>query len=93
MITLRVYIAGHCPVSAYSIELAREVAATFPQLAVNVIEVDGPDLDRHHICDEVLFTPGYFLNGRPIAWGNPARDDLFGLLSQIIADDGAGDAL
>lgn len=81
---LRVYVASHCPLSAYSIELAREVRVAFPQLHVQVIDVEQTGREKPALPDEVLFTPGYFLDGRPLCWGNPTREELFRLVSAAL---------
>ena len=77
---LHIYIAGHCPVSAYALELATDVRKAFPHIGVRVMDVDEPATE---LLDDVLFTPGYFLDGRSIHWGNPTRETLFDVLRQI----------
>jgi hypothetical protein len=81
MSSLCVYIAAHCPVSVHSIQLAREAAAAFPDVDVRVIDVDQLELSAP-TPDDVLFTPGYFLDGRPVCWGNPYRWELFQWLQE-----------
>jgi len=76
---LPIYIAGHCPVSAYALELAAEVRHAFPHIHVSISDVDEP---AAAVSEEVLLTPGYFLNGNPIHWGNPTRETLFQVLRQ-----------
>lgn len=81
---LSVYIAGHCPASRYSRELAQAVADVFPELYVEVIDVDEPaELPPGGI--DVLFTPGYFLNGRLVAYGNPRPQELERAVRQALA--------
>ena len=82
--TLHIYIAGHCPVSTYSIELAREVKLAFPQLSVNVIDLEQPGTRDLPLPEDLAFTPGYFLDGRPIYWGNPRREELFRTLERAM---------
>ena len=77
---LRVYVAGHCPTFAHSAELAREAAATFPDIDVRIVEVDRADQATLPASGEAPLTPSYYLNGRPISWGNPDRDALFRIL-------------
>lgn len=74
---LHIYVAGHCPVSAYSLELAADVRGAFPHVNVAVVDVEQIEAA---LPDDVLFTPSYFLNGQPIHWGNPTRESLFGML-------------
>lgn len=92
MCTLRVYVARHCPASGYSVDLARQAAAMFPQVKVLVIDVDDLDWGSEGEREAVLFTPGYFLDGRPIFWGNPPVEELFGRLSSAVGDSAPGDA-
>ena len=80
MMHLRVYIAGHCPVSAYSMELAAEARQAFPRMEVSIVDIEQSEGEAP---DEVLFTPGYFLNGRPVHWGNPTRETLYQILRQM----------
>ncbi len=82
MFSLRVYVASHCPASIYSLELAGQVAALFPQAEITITDVDDPQWGDEEERQAVLFTPGYFLNGRPIYWGNPPRDELLFRLRQ-----------
>jgi len=86
MFSLRVYIARHCPASIYSIELVRRVARSFPQADVRIVDVDDAQAVSEQERQAVLFTPGYFLNGRPIFWGNPPWEDL---LRRLCQNDGA----
>ena len=88
MSSLRVYIAAHCPISVYSVQLASEAAAAFPDIEVRVIDVDQPGWKGAGTPDDVLFTPGYFLNGRPICWGNPYREELFRWLQEAAQSAG-----
>jgi len=85
--SLLVYIAGHCPASRYSRELAMEMADAFPELDVTVIDVDAPAAQPPKGAD-VLFTPGYFLNGRLVAYGNPRREELERVVRQALAGEG-----
>lgn len=85
--TLSVYIASHCPTSRYSRELAKEMADAFPELEVEVIDVDAPAALPPGGA-EVLFTPGYFLNGRLVAYGNPRREELERAVRQTLAGGG-----
>jgi len=94
MVLLTIYIAKHCPVSRYSVTLAREVAQAFPEVDVRVIDIDEWSGAGHGSQrDGVLFTPGYFLDGRLISWGNPRRNELFALLARALDNDAAGESL
>ncbi len=81
---LSVYIAGHCPTSRYSRELAQAIANIFPELYVEVIDMDEPTALPPRGMD-VLFTPGYFLNGRLVAYGNPRQQELERVVRQALA--------
>lgn len=82
--TLSVYIAGHCPASRYSRDIAQAMAEAFPGLHVEVIDVDQPAALPPRGVD-VLFTPGYFLNGRLVSYGNPRREELEQAVRQALA--------
>jgi hypothetical protein len=88
MIHLRIYIAGHCPVSVYSLELAADVRRAFPHIEVSVVDIEQSDGDAP---DDVLFTPGYFLNGRPVHWGNPTRERLYQVLREMKQESTKGE--
>lgn len=83
-VTLSVYIAGHCPASRYSREMALAMAEAFPDLYVEVIDVDQPATLRSG-GEDVLFTPGYFLNGRLFSYGNPRQEELERAVRQALA--------
>ncbi|MGQ9517939.1 MAG: hypothetical protein ACUVT1_11795 [Anaerolineae bacterium] len=74
-VTLSVYIAGHCPASRYSQEMALAIAEAFPELYVEVIDVDQPAA-RLSGREDILLTPGYFINGRLFSYGNPSWEEL-----------------
>ena len=94
MVLLSIYIAKHCPVSHYSVALARDVADAFPEVDVRVIDVDDKaESGGGKLRDHVLFTPGYFLDGRLISWGNPRRNDLFALVARALDRNAERDSL
>lgn len=89
---LHIYIAGHCPVSVYAMELADDVQHAFPHVRVCVVDVEGPAQGTvQKPAGDLLFTPGYFLDGVPIHWGNPTREKLFHVLRQKTHESGQGE--
>jgi hypothetical protein len=92
MTILQVYIARHCPASVYALDLAQQAAVTFPQAEVSVIDVDDPAWRGAPEREAILFTPAFVLDGRPIFWGNPRREELFQRLRGALAAPATGEA-
>ncbi len=48
-----------------------EIAPEFPQLKVELVDIDGPKRPQN-----IFAVPTYVLDGRIISLGNPYRDEL-----------------
>ncbi len=84
MVSLQIYVAEHCQNCRYSIELASEAEMAFPEVHIEIIDLDQPNVDQP---TSVFATPTFLLNGN-VAWlGNPGRHELFDRLSVALADD------
>lgn len=66
---LKIYIAENCWGCDEAREIAAQIAAAYPPLSVQVIDLNGADVDKP---DEVFATPTYMLNGRVVSLGNPS---------------------
>ena len=70
---LRIYISEHCWGCQEAREMAVHLRQTFPELAVDLIDLDKRDVQKP---DEVFATPTYVLNGRVVSLGNPRPETL-----------------
>jgi hypothetical protein len=73
----RHYVASHCLNCDEALRLACVVARLFPQLEVDVIDLDEPPTDG----TDVFAVPTYVLNGRVCFLGNPSEQELCDLLA------------
>ena len=71
MVKLQVYIREDCWTCAESRRIVAEIAPQFPQLAVELVDVEAPNRPQN-----VFAVPTYVLDGRVISLGNPYRDEL-----------------
>jgi len=74
---LQIYVASHCLNCDEALRLACVVARLFPQLEVDVIDLDEPPTDG----TDVFAVPTYVLNGRVCFLGNPSEQELCDLLA------------
>jgi hypothetical protein len=68
-----IYIAEHCPVCTYAIEVASMIRHEFPTVDVQLIRLDEPNIV---IPDSVFATPTYLLNGQRWSLGNPSPETV-----------------
>jgi hypothetical protein len=70
---LRVYVAEDCPTSDIALGLVEKVRAIYPDLPVQVIDVDAPEAP---VPDDIFGTPIYTWNNRVLFLGNPSEATL-----------------
>ena len=75
---LEVYVSSECPNCGEAVRLAEEAAARYPNIVVQLIDLD--ELDGGPPPDPVVAVPTYVLNGRVISLGNPDAEQLFARL-------------
>jgi len=80
--TLRIYIAKHCPSCEEAMRLAQELKSRYVKLNLELIDLD---MEGSKNLDDVFSVPTYVLDGRTFALGNPAPDELFSRLAQVLA--------
>ncbi len=80
---LQVYVASHCPMCDEAERLARTVAGQFPQLIVEVIDLDRAVTPP----SEIFAVPTYVLNRRVCFLGNPEPEELCALLRNLLDDE------
>ena len=71
MVKLQVYIREDCWTCAESHRIVAEIAPQFPQLSVELVDIETPNRPQN-----VFAVPTYVLDGRIISLGNPYRDEL-----------------
>jgi len=71
-VRLDVVVAPDCRDCDEARTVASEIAVRFPDLRVNLIELDG----RHPPPERVVATPTYLLDGAVVSLGNPRLADL-----------------
>ena len=71
MVKLQVYVREDCWTCAESRRIVAEIEPQFPQLAVELIDMERPNRPNN-----VFAVPTYVLDGRIISLGNPYRDEL-----------------
>ena len=65
---LQVFIEAGCQVCERALRLAQEVDGQYPELVVQVIDVNEPAARRR---DDVFAVPTFVLNGQVFSLGNP----------------------
>lgn len=76
---LEVYVASYCYGCDEARALAGVIADRFPDLHVDVVDLDDPESERP---SAVFAVPTYLLDGELLWLGNPRREDA----TQRIAD-------
>ncbi len=84
--TLRIYIARHCPSCEEALRLAEEVKGRYAKLNLELIDLE---MEGSKNFDDVFSVPTYVLDGKTLALGNPAPDELFSRLAQALARSGS----
>jgi alkyl hydroperoxide reductase subunit AhpF len=75
---LEVYVSSECPNCGEAVRLAEEAAQRYPNVEVQVIDLE--QLDGNPPPDPVVAVPTYLLNGRVVSLGNPYPEELFARL-------------
>jgi hypothetical protein len=70
---LRIFVREECSGCGEARRIAAWVEQDFPQLRVELIDVDDP---QALVPDAVFATPTYMLNGHVISLGNPSPDQV-----------------
>ena len=70
---LRIYVSDRCWGCDQARQIATQMQRIYPKLTVDVIDVNGADVERP---EEVFAVPTYLLNGRVVSLGNPKPESL-----------------
>lgn len=76
-----IYVAEHCRVCQYSLEVARRIEADFPHVTLRVVDIART---TEPLPEAVFATPTYLLNGRLWSLGNPSPEDVEERLTVIV---------
>ena len=79
MVRLHVYIRDDCWTCAESHRIVADIAPQFPQLSVELIDIDQDDPPGN-----VFAVPTYILDGRIISLGNPYREELRKIIESVL---------
>lgn len=70
---LKIFVTEHCSGCVEARRIAAEVAQNYPQLGVEVIDLNAPEV----VVPETVFaTPTYMLNNRIVSLGNPSPAEV-----------------
>ena len=84
---LQVVVASHCANCEEALMLARAASDRFPQIEVEVVNLEAPDAPRV----DVVAVPAYLLDGRVVSLGNPSRGRLFRTVAERLGKgEGSG---
>ncbi len=81
-LTLRIYVAQHCPSCDEAKRLAGEVRKRFTGVNLEVIDLG---VKGNHNLDDVFSVPTFVLDGRTFSIGNPTPAELFTRLTEALA--------
>ena len=80
-LSLKVYVADWCPGCEEAREMARMMSALFPNLQVQIIDIDEPATE---IPASVFAIPTYLLNGELLWLGNPRREEAIARIHSLL---------
>lgn len=80
-VSVEIYIAGHCHICDYTLEVAEVIRQEYPQVKLHIIDLMDP---AKVIPPEVFATPTYLLNGSVWSLGNPSIEDMRTRLSHAL---------
>jgi hypothetical protein len=81
LVTLDIYVVSGCANCSYAAQVARAIAAVYPQVHVQVWDM----AQTVAIPEAVFAAPTYVLNGRVVSLGNPDEETLGQWLEQALA--------
>ncbi len=85
-VTLQVYVKQGCETCERARKIADQVDAEFPNLAVEVVDVDAAGPGR----EDVFAVPTFVLEDRILSLGNPQESELQGQISSLLHARGLG---
>jgi len=83
---LQVFIEPTCETCRRAIDLAKGVDEAYPQLAVRIVDIREPEVDR----DDVFAVPTFVLDGRVLSLGTPLESTLREKIEVLLTSRGFG---
>lgn len=78
--SLTIYVASHCEVCRYAVEIAADIRQRYPHVLLRVIDLET---SREPIPEAVFATPTYLLDGRVWSLGNPSEAQIRAAFAKI----------
>jgi hypothetical protein len=85
---LKVFVEPRCESCERALRLASEIGGRFPALAVEVVDLSRPGVERP---DYVFAVPTFVLNDRVFSLGNPRRSRLLAAVEAALTGRGDSD--
>jgi hypothetical protein len=79
--SLQVYVSDCCPGSDEARAMAQMMSAAFPELRVQIINLDQPGTQAPMA---VFATPTYLLDGELLWLGNPRREEAINYIHALL---------
>ncbi len=83
---LQVFVVPTCDTCRRAIELAEGVDEAYPQLAVRIVDIREPAVER----DDVFAVPTFVLDGQVLSLGNPLESTLREKIEVLLTSLGSG---
>lgn len=80
-IAVTIYVTEHCPICAYTDEVAEIIRQDFPEVTLRIIDLATT---TEQIPEIVFATPTYLLNGRVWSLGNSSPQQVTATLHQLL---------
>lgn len=78
---LEAYVSEDCYGCGEAREIAEQLSTRFPDLDVDIIELDAPGVERP---DAVFAVPTFLLDGELLWLGNPTREDAVQQMAHLL---------
>ena len=84
VVRLQVFVKSGCEVCARARQLARHADEQFPNLQVDIVDMNEKQPER----DDVFAVPTFVLEGRVLSLGNPQEHELHDEVASLLTERG-----
>ena len=84
VVKLQVFVKTDCDICSRARQLAQEADEQFPNLVVDIVEMNETELER----DDVFAVPTFVLEGRVLSLGNPQESELHDEVASLLSERG-----
>ena len=84
VVKLQVFVKTGCDICSRASRLAQQADEEFPNLVVDIIDMNEAQLDR----DDVFAVPTFVLEGRVLSLGNPPESELHNEVAALLRERG-----